>query len=487
MVGGIAEYLWGLAGTLLRRGHDVRVALPHYAFLQETKLPRAVEHSRITVALGLGASTVTDVIKLAVPLPDPRGKNLPVYLLGGHPHFASVTTNQQIYQWPNHEPWVVYCKAVVEWLEASHWQPDIIHCQDAHCALLPVYIQDMRTNNPSHPLTSVRTVLTVHNLLNQGKGLPELVAYAGLSMNWFNIDGFEFYGYTNSLKAGLLWADRVNTVSPTYAHEIRSSGTYGFGLEGVLHAVAQRGQLTGILNGIDTDRWSLKGLRYDGSIGDMDHLLKEKEACQRNLFKSWGWKSSSQPVLVFRSRWDTQKGVLLLTSCMEEVLKIARCVFVTWGTPGSTPELQAAWQSLQQLARDNPQQLLLNPKDVQDIKQTATHYTLADFVLMPSSYEPCGLVQMECQRYGALPIVRQTGGLADTVTEHAHPNFPAPNGFTFRPMEPHALLAAIRRAIHVYHNPELIPIFRRNALLQENGWNTRIAQYEQLYRKNDSI
>jgi starch synthase len=327
----------------------------------------------------------------------------------------------------------------------------------------------------------MRAVLTIHNLLNQGVGPPGIVAYAGLPPGLFDVDGFEFYGLANTFKAGLLSADSVSTVSSTYAEEICQSSELGFGLEGVLQGLKNAGRLTGIVNGIDKDRWRMKGLKYDGT-DDIDAIIRAKNALREKLYRRWAWKHTKQPVIAFRSRWDTQKGVALLVECIARILTHARVIVGVWGTEGASSELRTAWRRLNQLAEERSDRLLINPEGISTIADTATHYTIADFFLMPSKYEPCGLVQMECQRYGTIPIVRATGGLADTVSEQGTSSFPSPNGFVFAEMTSDALIEAVMRAVEAFHDSTRRNHLIENALLQRNGWDNRVGQYEALFR-----
>jgi starch synthase len=246
-VGGIAEYVLGLATALKRRGHDVRVALPSFAYLSD-RPDTSVILPRFVVPLGVGATQVGQVRETRIECPGEPLVHLPVFLFGAHPHFATVTSPGQVYSWPNHEPWLAFSWSVVEFLAQASWKPDVVHCQDSHTAMIPVYLRHLRRANPKAAVTSVTTVLTIHNLLNQGKGPRELLAYGGLEPESFERDGFEFYGQANCFKAGLLAADQVTTVSRTYGDEIRRSPAFGFGLEGVLEALPR---FTGIVNVID--------------------------------------------------------------------------------------------------------------------------------------------------------------------------------------------------------------------------------------------
>ncbi len=475
--GGIAEYVVGLATSLLRHGHDVRVALPAYAFLRTRAGLRSVME-RLVVPLGVGASEVTAVSEFALDT-GRDGAALPVILVGDHKHFATARTPGDIYQWPNHEPWVAFSRAVVEYLAASAWRPDVVHGQDALAALVPVYLRHLRDAGRYAFAATVRTVLTIHNLLNQGKGPPDIVPYAGLARDLFRVEMFEYHGMANCLKAGLLSADRVNTVSRTYAREICQGAEFGFGLEGVLRTLRDAGKLTGIVNGIDEDRWRVAGATSDGSDAP-ERVANAKRTGRHTLYTRWHWTETGDPVISFHGRWDRQKGVELLCERLDRLLDRARVVIGTWGTPGEA-SLSRCWETLNAVAKQRPDRLLVNPDGVVRPEDTAAHYLISDFLLMPSRYEPCGLTQMECQRYGTLPIVRRTGGLADTVFGEPTPGVPSPNGFLFDEYDADAMLAAVDQAIGAYRRPDEFQALTRNALRQQNGWDSRVGEYEALY------
>jgi starch synthase len=476
--GGIAEYVFGLATSLVKRGHDVRVALPAYAYLR-ARAGLHVITERLVVPLGVGASEVTTISEL----PAPSGRDrvaLPVILVGDHKHFATVQAHGQIYQWPNHEPWIAFSRAIVEFLSSSAWRPDVVHCQDAHTALVPVYLRQLRNEDRYAFASSVVTVLTIHNLLNQGVGPPDILPYAGLARDLFSVEMFEYYGAANCLKAGALSADRTNTVSRTYAREICESSDFGFGLEGVLRSLRDVGKLTGIVNGIDEDRWRLEDVEYDSSDAP-GSIATEKRSRRRELYAQWHWEETGEPVISFRGRWDRQKGVELIGESLDRLLNRAKVVIGTWGTPGATSGLRRCWETLNAMAAKRPDRLRINPDGIAAVDETAAHYIISDFLLMPSTYEPCGLTQMECQRYGTLPIVRRTGGLADTVFGEVTPGVPSPNGFLFGQYDAGAMMAAVDRAIRAFQNPEELRQLVQNALRQQNGWDTRVRDYEALY------
>jgi starch synthase len=478
-VGGIAEYVFGLASALLEKGHDVRVVLPLYDFLAAQPDKKLLKE-RLVIRLGPGASEATPVYTRDLELQEGSDRKLPVVLLGSHKHFATVRQPGEIYNWPDHHPWIVFSRGVVDWLlSEDDWQPDVIHCQDAHTALIPVFIRQLRSREV--PFASrVKTVLTIHNLLNQGAGPRDLVTFAGLPDECFD-QLFEYYGMSNCFKAGLLTADAVNTVSRTYAEEICETSDFGFGLEGVLRMRRDGGKLRGILNGIDEDRWMMEGLRYDGS-DSAETVARSKHNVKQTIFSQWEWQNPGEPVIAFRGRWDEQKGVALLVAALSAMAEMAQIVIVTWGKPDATPRLKQLWKALGAMEEANPGRIKVNPKVLSTLDGTKMHYAIADFFLMPSRYEPAGLTQQECQRFGTIPIVRKTGGLADTVAEEQITDFPSPNGYVFSDFHPSAMLEAVKRAVGDFADLTKRSALIANTLRQRNGWESRLADYEDLYR-----
>jgi starch synthase len=477
-VGGVAEYVLGLGGALRRRGYDVRVAIPGYGFLLNNA---ELASDRFIVELGVGATQLGAVYKTSIDVPGDDEAKLPVYLLAAHPHFASVRATSDVYNWPNHEPWIAFCRGVIDFFGAGKepWAPEVIHCQDAHAAMVSTFVKHGRNVGR---VQSARTVLTIHNLLAQGVGESGLVGYAGLPWNLFSTDYFEFYGSANCFKASLACADAVNAVSRTYAQEICSGSDFGFGLEGVLKNLRSFGKLRGIVNGIDENRWRFSELKYDGS-DSLKSVVEAKVRARKPLFTEWKWNESDKaPIISLRSRWDEQKGARILAESIPALTDFAKCVVSVWGVPGATAELKNAWTYLNRFASEHPDRLKINPTQLSGPDKTESHYAISDFFLMPSRYEPCGLVQMECQRYGVVPIVRNTGGLADTVSEDKTGRFPSPNGFVFEDFRSaHDMIDACRRAVNAYENAAVFESLVMNVLRQHNSWDNRIGQYETLY------
>jgi starch synthase len=454
--GGVAQYVRGLVFALIQAGHDVRVAIPRYGFLKIVD----------------GTSPVAGV---------------DVVCLGDHADLASVTSAGGIYHNPeSFERWIAFSRAVVDYACSDDWQPDVLHCQDAQVCMAPVFIAQLRSEG-NHAALTIGTVLTIHNLLEQGKGPYALFASIGLPDHWYH-SHFEFFGGSNCYKAGLMTADVVTSVSRTYAQEIRSSDEFGFGLMGVLQSLPR--PVEGVINGIDEIEWCMDGLRYDGS-DSIPALVNRKLAVRKRLFPEWAW-DVDEPLIAFKARWDRQKGIELMPEAISAIIGKARIIFDTWPDPGSGGEYGSdektvwhtvsdayirVWRKIEALRAGNPLRLLLNPPGTTSPKESAALYAAADFFLMQSAYEPCGLAQMECQRYGCIPVVRRTGGLAETVFESGD----SANGFVFDAFDKNDLVLAVDRAIRTFHEKDAMLRLMSNALRQRNGWAARIPDYERIF------
>jgi starch synthase len=331
--GGVAQYVLGLVSALRRVGHDVRIAIPPYKYLQG--------------------------LKDKMPIPGVK-----VFSVGAHSDFEAVSSAGGIYSPANFERWIAFSRAVVDSACSDDWQPDIIHCQDAHACMVPVFLTHLR-HQGNQVAASIKTVLTIHNLLEQGKGPFDLFSYTGLPQSWWTTY-FEFWDQTNCYKAGLMTADIVTTVSRTYATEICSSDEFGFGLAGVLKSLAR--PIRGVVNGIDEAVWAMKEppLRYDGS-DSIQGLSSGKVALRKRLFPEWAWPAR-EPLIAFKGRWDRQKGIELIPA-VRALLGKARFIFDTWPDPGAgrnfvddgktvshtvRDKFISVWRDLEALQRDNP-------------------------------------------------------------------------------------------------------------------------------------
>lgn len=343
------------------------------------------------------------------------------------------------------------------------FRPNLFHCHDWQAGLVPAYLRSTFANDPT--FMGIRTLFTIHNLGYQGlfpkKALPEV----GLDRSLFHLEGLEFFGKVNFLKAGLVYSDALNTVSRTYAREIQTP-EYGFGLDGVLRA--RRHVLHGILNGADYSEWDPRHDPHIAAPYSADDL-SGKRACKEDLLREFDipLEAIERPLLGIVSRLTSQKGLDLVLEIADE-LAVEDLTVVTLGT-GELP-YEAAFSDL---ALQYPEKFFvrIGYDNVLAHKIEAG----ADMFLMPSRYEPSGLNQIYSLRYGTVPIVRATGGLDDTIEEDT--------GFKFTEYSGQALLGAIRVALAVYADgPAWREIMRRN-MQKDFSWDASARAYSALYQE----
>ncbi len=347
------------------------------------------------------------------------------------------------------------------------YRPDVVHAHDWQAGLVPTYLHYAGAINPP-------TVMTVHNLAFQGRFSADLLPRLGLPEGSYTIDGVEYYGQIGYLKAGLLFADRITTVSPTYAAEIRTPGG-GMGLDGLLRSRAD--VLSGILNGIDMSVWDPS---HDGHLAapfDADRLA-ERAANKLALQELFGLnRDPAKPLFGVISRLAWQKGIDLVLEVLPALLA-GGAQLVVLGS-GEAP-LEAG---LRAAAASNPGSVGVRL----GYDEGLAHLIQAgcDALLVPSRFEPCGLTQLCAMRYGALPVVAHVGGLCDTVIDANEMAIAAGvgTGFHFSPVASEMLAAVIMRAMSVWRQPELWHRLQRNAMHADVGWGGPAARYAALYRE----
>lgn len=365
-----------------------------------------------------------------------------------------------------------FCRAVLEYFLFTGEAPDVLHCNDWQTALLPVYL---RSQYPQPLLSGIQTLLTIHNLGYQGLFPAEALHQAGLSWDLYHIDGLEFYGQLNLLKGGIVCADAISTVSPTYAKEIQTE-EYGAGLAGLLQA--QKGKLSGILNGIDTELWDpLTDSRLPAQY--CGRKAAGKAVCKRALQQAVGLPVRRYSMLLgLVTRLDAQKGVELLLAAWPTLRKLDLQLVVLGS---GSPQLEAA---LLELAASEPLRVAVQLSFNDELAHQI--YAGADSLLMPSLYEPCGLNQMYAQRYGSVPIVRQTGGLRDTVRNATSKRLArgSASGFSFKAAAPKPLALAIRAAARLFsRHPRQWQKLWRSIMAIDNSWDSSARDYLKLYRR----
>jgi starch synthase len=368
----------------------------------------------------------------------------------------------------NCERFTFFCRGVMEWIVRSGRWYDIIHCNDWQTALIPAYVKTLYAGEEAFRGTG--TLFTVHNLGYQGLFWNHDLPMTGLGWDLFTPQGLEFYGKLNLMKAGLVFADILTTVSATYSREIQTP-EYGYGLEGVLYE--RREDLYGIVNGIDDQEWHPAADRLiaeNFSAGD----LRGKAACRRDLLAEFGLPDEGVPVLGFIGRLTAQKGSDLLEQ-IGEWLAAQRLRVVLLGSGERRYE-----ESMEALGRKHPDRIAI--RVAYDNALAHKIEAGADMYLMPSRYEPCGLNQIYSLKYGTVPIVRETGGLADTVTD-ADADPAGGTGFTFRRYDAEDLKDAIARALAAHADRRRWEAIVQRGMARDFSWDASAREYASLYGK----
>jgi starch synthase len=337
------------------------------------------------------------------------------------------------------------------------WQPDLLHLNDWPTALAAGYVKWQGLSVPS--------LLTIHNLAYQGLFARDCLRRVGIPPQAFSIDGVEFHGNVSFLKAGIVFASEVTTVSPTYAREITSS-EFGCGLEGLLKLRAEQGRLTGIINGIDGSWDPRTGEGIASAFDAHDQSGKQRNAEQvRTAFKL---AVSRGPLFAVVSRLVHQKGLDLIADAAQTVVEAGGQIAIMGQ---GEPEVEA---QLGALAKRHPGEIAL--KVGFDEMEARCMFAGSDFLLMPSRFEPCGLSQMYAQRFGSLPIARRTGGLADSIEDGV-------TGFLFRAASIDSCLDAIGRALNTFSSTDILHAMRRLAMARNFSWSRSASSYEAVYAR----
>lgn len=367
-----------------------------------------------------------------------------------------------------------FSKAVLAALEELDLAPDIIHLNDYHSALVSVYLHQIRESNflEKEFFSSTSTVFTIHNLAYQGIYSSRVLDMIGLEKEYFSTDRLEFFGQVNFMKGGIVFSDKITTVSPTYAQEILTS-LYGEKLEGVLKS--RRKDLTGIVNGIDYQLWDPQRdqnlcTRYSKSN------LQGKTECKKYLLKNYfNREPDKAPLVGIVSRLSAQKGLDLVVEALESILDMGFRLIV----------LGTGDQHYQKLLQDYNRKYKgkLSVNIAYSDKLARLIYSGCDMFLMPSLYEPCGLGQLISLRYGTVPVVRDTGGLSDTIQGISSQQDIAAGGtgFKFSPYSTSHMLEALKSAISFYQDPAQWKRIMVNGMSKDFSWKSSAASYQQLY------
>ena len=462
--GGLADVSASLSRALARLGCKVKMFHPLYRSLnpKDHHLTFAEELKDLTVFIA------GKPVRFNVWYKKEPGLALETYFIDCPMYFdrEAIYTDDT----DEDERFIFFQDAIIRVLQQLAWAPDILHCNDWQTALLPVYLK--LKYSWDRLFAGTRSLLTLHNLEYQGKFSPETIGKAGLPMDYYYPTGpFEFYGQFSFLKAGIVFADVLNTVSETYAREIQTP-EFGAGLDGVLRT--RKADLYGILNGIDTVAWNPRSdtlIPYRYGI----KTLKFKAQNTASLRARAGLPAEERiPLIGIVARLVHQKGFDLLPPIWSQLMELP-AQWVVLGTGEREFE-----DFFRRAAKGHPQKVAA----FIEFNNELAHWITAgsDLFLMPSKYEPCGLNQMYSLNYGTVPVVRKTGGLADTVID-IDENPTQGNGFVFGDYSPAALLFTLRRALDRYPDPSLWRKMMLRGMRADFSWKRSAQKYLELYQK----
>ena len=460
--GGLADVVGTLTIALERLGHELCVVAPAYRCALQGSFSLRENTMELSVPVG-DRSEPTTVSETFI------GKDVPVYLVRAEKYFDRDylygTANGDYPD--NAERFTFFSRAALELLRQH--PVDVVHCHDWQAALAVVFLKVQAHLYAELP--GVKTVFTIHNLGFQGVFQRTDWQLLNLESSYFTPQFLEFYGSINLLKGALVCADKITTVSPSYAEEILT-GEQGFGLEGVLRQRAP--DLMGILNGVDDQQWNPwtdSFLKHHYG----EHSLTIKRDCKKDLQRATGLEDKpNTPLIAMISRLTSQKGFDLIESQFDAMMeRDVQAVLLGSGEPGYEQFFRA-------VAARYPGRVAVEI----GFNETLAHRIEAgaDFFLMPSLYEPCGLNQMFSLKYGTIPIVRAVGGLKDTVQDYDDENQTG-TGFAFQPYDSIALLAAIDRALAVYRDKKAWTALRRRAMAMDFSWERSAKLYGNLYQQ----
>lgn len=455
--GGLADVLGSLPAALLKQDADVRVIMPKYKTIPQ-KLKDTISHN-CYIYVNVGWRSLYCGIEQA------EYNGVTYYFIDNEFYFG----RDSLYGYGDDgERYAFFCRAVLDAIPYLGFNPDILHCHDWQSGMVPVLLEAGYRHLDRYQ--HISTIFTIHNLKYQGvHGIQQMKEWFGLGDDYFTEDKLEYFGAASFMKGALVYSHILTTVSSTYADEIKYP-FYGERLEGLLKA--REHDLYGIVNGIDYDEFNPKTdklIDQTFSKSNLKGKIANKTALQQELNLT---VQEDTPVIGLISRLVDQKGLDLIACVFDEIMS-EDVQFVILGTGDWKYE-----QMFKDAMHRYPGKLSANIR----FDNTLAHkiYAASDFFLMPSLFEPCGLGQLISLRYGTLPIVRETGGLKDTVTSYREETGEG-NGFSFTNYNAHDMLHTIRRALEVYQGKTLTNKLKKAAMSCDYSWQNSAGKYMELY------
>ena len=459
--GGLADVAGALSTVLAQMGHDVRVMLPMYTSIKEQYVKDARHVLDFEVDLGWR--------KQYCGIEEVKLNGVTFYLIDNKYYFG----RDYIYGMggDEYERFGFFSRAILNALPLLDFQPEILHCNDWQTGMVPALLKIQYQHLPF--FAPIKTIFTIHNLQYQGVfPIPQVKDILSLGDSLFTEDKLECYGCANFLKAGLVYADELTTVSPSYAEEIQTA-YYGEHMDGLLRA--RKEHLSGVLNGIDVEEYNPADDKFIPAHFTAQDM-SGKAQCKRMLQEELGLNiDPNKPLIGMIGRLSNQKGLDLVDHIITDLMnEDVQLVVLGMGEPKYVNLFSWAEQRY-------PGNVVARFK--LDLELAHRIYAGADMFLMPSQFEPCGLAQMMALRYGTIPIVRETGGLRDTVLSYNKFNNEG-NGFTFLNYNAHDMLNVIRRALGYYRDQKhILTELRKRGMAGDYSWTHSAADYVSIYEK----
>ena len=460
--GGLADVSRSLPQALANLGHDVRVIMPRYRDIDEKYTQQMEPISEFTVELEWRRQ-ISTIKKIVNPISAEEDLEYTTYFVENSYYFD----RSGLYNhYDDAERFAFFCKAILEMLPIIGFKPDVIHCNDWQTAPICMLLKEKYRQDDFYK--EIKSIFTIHNLQYQGNFPRNILNLLGFDEKYFRSDSIEFYGNVNFIKAGLVYGDILNTVSNTYSNEIQTP-EYGCGLEGLI--VKRKEALHGIINGIDYHIYNPKtdpSIYYNYDINS----LSGKQTNKRRLLEELNLIDENNLVISMITRIVDQKGFQLLEEALHEIMQQDITLIVM----GSGDPIY------EEVLRNMENKFKNRVRIISQYENNLAHkiYAGSDVCLVPSRFEPCGLTQIIAMRYGTIPIVRRTGGLADTVKDFQITS-PDGNGFIFDRYESGEMLKAIEKAQHFYRNPTIWERIIENAMSKDYSWEESAKKYEHLY------